>query len=612
MRKPTACTSPAWDFSRAEEFWARFEPLTPYGKDEKEARLVLADQAAIERLYDLTEAALAYLEAHRGEGATLDRVSHHLRRMPRLPLEPRGGAAYDLVEIFQIKKFLSNYRALLGLLDEQTRAAFGFPPEPRALCAELDKGGSDAETFYIADSYDPRLKETRSRIASLDARLAVLRAESRARAAKEAGLDFAGREFLVVSRASASALVRARAHFSVEPYDAASYIVRLQPGDEELELEAGREALRDEERKLEEGVLESLSRMIEAELSLICLLVDAARDFDLARARALLVREYRLTRPLLRAQDHAPSCAQKQNNGQRAIELQACQLPPLEVEEGRFLPCAWECERLGLRYSPLDFSLSESAAVLFGSNMGGKTVALESVVFFQVLAQAGFFVPAKRYASSVYPRIHYVGELKGRRVGEARGTAASLWRLSASGAAGGTGGGREGVPAEGLSGFGFEIRAFVEAWEDASGGALVVFDEFARTTSSREAEAILSAALEALSRLPASRTLFSTHFHGVARLPGVRYLRVRGLDRKAACEALGADEPLGERIRRINGMMRYGLVEDRGDAPEGSDAVAIAALLGLDPGIVARAEELYAEAPCAAFGIAGNPGTERI
>jgi hypothetical protein len=50
---------------------------------------------------------------------------------------------------------------------------------------------------------------------------------------------------------------------------------------------------------------------------------------------------------------------------------------------------------------------------------------------------------------------------------------------------------------------------------------------------------------------------------------------------------------MGERIRRINGMMRYGLVDEAEDGEGGSDAVAIASLLSLDPCLVARAEELY-------------------
>jgi DNA mismatch repair ATPase MutS len=202
--------------------------------------------------------------------------------------------------------------------------------------------------------------------------------------------------------------------------------------------------------------------------------------------------------------------------------------------------------------------------------MGGKTVALETLVFMQVLAQAGFFVPAASFDAPVAPLIHYVGELRRTTL-------------------------KDRPEGEGLSGFGFEIRSFVEAWEESREGAFMVLDEFARTTSSHEAEAILTAVVSALVERKGLRSVFSTHFRGVGRLAGVRYLRVRGLDREAArctiCDDEG--EPLRDRIRRINGMMEYGLVDDTGPGPGGSDAVAIASLLGLDRGIVARAEEIY-------------------
>jgi hypothetical protein len=92
---------------------------------------------------------------------------------------------------------------------------------------------------------------------------------------------------------------------------------------------------------------------------------------------------------------------------------------------------------------------------------------------------------------------------------------------------------------------------------------------------------------------PGIRFLLSTHFTSVARVPGVRFLRVRGLDREAARRAMGKDEALGERIRRINHLMAYGLVDEGQGRREGSDAIAIASLLGLAPGLVAAAEACY-------------------
>jgi DNA mismatch repair ATPase MutS len=227
------------------------------------------------------------------------------------------------------------------------------------------------------------------------------------------------------------------------------------------------------------------------------------------------------------------------------------------VEGARFKPVEADCARLALDYRPLDARFDASAVVLFGSNMGGKTVVLQTVLFLQILAQSGLFVPALAFRTRVYSRIEYVGELAGERLA-------------------------------GLSGFGFEIWRFDRAWKDRE-GALVAFDEFARTTGSHEAEALLSAIVEAYAEDGGGRAFFATHFRGVARVPGAAYLRMKGLDREAASEALELDAPLELRLAGINRHMRYELVEDSGGADAGSDALAIAELLGLDPAIAARA-----------------------
>ncbi len=544
------CTTEAWSFGRLEEFWTLFEPLTPYGKDERDRRAVLGEAASIEALYDETEALLAFMGE--ADGACLDRISYHLRRIPRLPLET-SGEAIELVELFQVKKFFANFKSLLALLPDRLKDRFHLVFGSEDLAARLDSGGCDPETFFLADAFHPGLPPVRSAIRDADAALAAAAREAESRARLERGLDFAGREFLVLPHEEARLLLGTRDSasvgesqaFAVEAYDGRSCIVRILPSEAVLLLEEEREALRDRERALEAEVLATLSAEVIAELPALASYVDSLCRFDLARARAVLAMDQGLTRPRL-----GPGTAAA---------------PGLELKGGRFLPCAWECSRLSLAYAPLDLGLEEGAAVLFGSNMGGKTVALQSLVFFQVLAQAGFHVPAASYSTRVYSCIAYVGELKG-----------------------------EGRPSEGLSGFGFEIRAFVEAWNRArDGGAFLALDEFARTTSSREAEALLSAAIAGLLSLEGTMSLFSTHFRGVERIPGVRYLRMRGLDRRLACEGLLSREEVGERIRRINGMMRYEIADDPGGSAEGSDAIAISALLGLDASIVEAAESRY-------------------
>jgi DNA mismatch repair ATPase MutS len=575
----TVCSAAAWSFARVEELWARFAPLTPYGKDAKERRELLSDRALLEHVYDRVEDAAAFLGG--AEAGVADRVAYHLKRLPRLPFSRRDTDApldLELIELFQVKKFIANYRGILRALGEETRRRFGLEFHSEELAARLDSGGSDPETFFIADAYHPDLPGLRAAIDEKDSDLRRARAAAKARSRIERGLDFGERDFLVVPKDEAFALLaqggeredelsggprRGGPRYAVESYDGRSCVVRIQDDPETLALDEERSELVARERAVESHVLSALSEAVGREARALLDYADAIGEFDLARARAVLAAELDCRRPEL---------------GSGALVL----------ERGRVTPCEADCLRMGLSYKPLDARVDEAAAVLFGSNMGGKTVALQTLMFFQAIAQAGLFAPAARFATSVYARLDYVGELRSA----ARGPGAAALRAGP--------GGEEADGADtqgGLSGFGFEIRSFAEAWEAARGeGAFVVLDEFARTTSSAEAEAILSAAVEALSALGASRCVLATHFRGISRARGVRYLEMRGLDREAAGEAMLSDEPIAGRIRRINRMMRYEIVE-ADELSGSSDAIAIASLLGLDPRIAERAAELYAARP---------------
>jgi DNA mismatch repair ATPase MutS len=258
--------------------------------------------------------------------------------------------------------------------------------------------------------------------------------------------------------------------------------------------------------------------------------MEAARAFDLAFARARLAREWGLTRPRL-------------GEG------------PVRVQGGRLLPCEEACRARGLGYTPLEACFDTPATVIFGSNMGGKTVVLKTLAFLQLCAQTGLFVPAARFETRAFRHFHYVGE------------------------------GRDQEAALGLSGFGREIRQFNGAWGTLDEPTLVLFDEFARTTQSLEAEALLSAVLASLGERPGAFALFSTHFRGVARLEGVRYLRMGGLRPGGA--GTGQDP-----LRLIGERMDYRLLPD-GGAPASSDALAVAELLGLDPAVLARTRQAF-------------------
>jgi DNA mismatch repair ATPase MutS len=141
----------------------------------------------------------------------------------------------------------------------------------------------------------------------------------------------------------------------------------------------------------------------------------------------------------------------------------------------------------------------------------------------------------------------------------------------------------------------------------ANEACLVAFDEFARTTGSEEAEALLSEAVGRFAAAGRCTALFATHFGRIERGEAVHWLRMAGLDRKAARERLNAaDAPADSadssdgaaaaaandaRLRDINRLMRYEILED---GASDSDALEIATLLGLDRSLVDGARKRLA------------------
>lgn len=522
-------------YAEFQGFWDRFAPDTPFGREEKDRMAFHTDPAALEAIWDRTATALELLEALRADPVRLDRLSHHLKRLPRFPLAPRE--AFTEVELFQFKKFLHNYARLPELLGPAAAAAFGFTFRSRAFVDLLDTGRQSGETFYVADAYDPELAEVRNRIRDHAEALQAERLHRAGAIRERWGLAFGARAFLVVPRATFGDLALAGDLLRVEPFDDTQCVVRPLATAGELLLLEARETLLARERCLEEAVLARLSLAACRELPAFREYMEAVRAFDLAFARARLAREWGLTRPVLGA-------------------------GPIRIRGGRFLPCEEACRTLGTGYVPLDATFDTAVTAVFGSNMGGKTVVLKTLAFLQLCVQTGLFAPAAAFSTRVFRHCHYVGE----------------------------GAGPGGA---GLSGFGREIGLFNAVWADCDRPTLALFDEFARTTQSREAETLLSAVMAALAGRPGAVAVFSTHFRGIRRLAGARYLRMRGLDRAGLAQA-GPEADADARIRLIAQHMDFRLTADDG-GPGVSDALAVAASLGLDPGIVARAESLFNE-----------------
>ncbi|MCE5257388.1 MAG: hypothetical protein LLF89_11165 [Spirochaetaceae bacterium] len=584
MEGDKICSLSAWSFAQMDEVWRHFKPQTPYGRDRASEKRVYGDAASLSSIYDDTDEYGSFVRRTGDNRSRADRISWHLGRIPRLPsidagerssastmgTAQKGKKSGSSVDIFIFKKFLANYSALCDLADERIRCHFNMEFKSNELAALLGQGGSDPETFYVSEKYDSRLLDIRDSVASIGAKIERCKADAAASVKSALGIDLAGKEFVTVPRDTGLEILQRNEaipkwRLSVEVNDEYSFLVRLLPDSEMLTLESEREKLYERERAIEDSVSLALSERIEDESDAIMGYVDALTRFDLAKARYELKQKFNLCRPEFGAGKMSPS-----NGGYSAKG--AVWEPRITIGQGIFLPLSWECGKMGTRYTPLDISLERSAAVLFGSNMGGKTVVLKSILFFQVMAQSGLGVPAANYSTAIFSYIGYVGE-------------------------------KPEMAARGLSSFGFEIRSLSDIVEKtASDSCLVAFDEFAQTTSSQEAEALLSAVIMFFAETGRPcLALFATHFQGVRRDGRVQYFKMAGLDVEAARRSFQGfavedrQKNFAERIKNINSIMRYFVIEESSDeSGQGicsSDALEVASLLGLDERIIAAARE---------------------
>jgi hypothetical protein len=573
-----------WTFSQVEQLYGQLTPLTPYGAVRFERKEILRDRVTLEQEYDRVDAALALTRRDRPR---LDRLTHHLRRIPLLPaLDP--AAALDANGIFLVKKFLVNYRTIFDALDSAERQAFGLPPAPGTLLDRLNTGG-DAESFYLEDRYDPDLAAVRDRIRAKNRELEDVRTQTIERLREARGLDFRLRDFLVVDSEAAAGLDPREVY--VEPYDSRHVTVRpVWPAGFFARLPERDELLR-EERHLEQKILNELSALAVAAGDALRACAAAVERLDWALARAALAERFGLTRPVL------------QEPGR-----------PLRVAGGRFPPLEARCAESGERYWPLDAAFRCSAVVIHGSNLCGKTVALKTLSLLQLAAQLGLFVPAARFETIVFERLDYIGaECAGddnglgsfgrevalladalrepvrgseiRNSGAAVGTEAdppngrSEVHGPGSAAAGGTGSVPSAAPVTRMT-----------LPRGAGTPTLLVLDEYARATNSREAAALLAGLLAWLDGHPSVHAFLATHYTELPAFPNVLFCRLRGLGPDGASPVAGRDLPLADRARALRRQVEYVLLTDDERQPH-QDALRVAEWLGLDPAIVARARD---------------------
>jgi DNA mismatch repair protein MutS2 len=394
----------------------------------------------------------------------------------------------------------------------------------RAVGEALAVGQRDADRFYLDDAFDAELARARAQLAAAQAELDAARGREIERVARGLGRDEVGDEFIVMRDDLRGALpAGVRIVRGAPTY----FLCALEYGDATLSALERRDAAAEAVSQCEERVRTSLSAVVQRNGEGLSDAAGALGEFDVILGAARFTRRYACVPAIVAAE------------------------PALEFTGARFLPLEGELVAAGRTFTPIDIELDDTA-VLTGPNMGGKSVCLLTCGFVALCASFGLPVPAARARIALFDQIAWLGM------------------------------GREGHVGGLLSSFAQEVLSLKDILARQSPRLLILVDEFARTTTPHEGKALVVALLGRLRERRACG-MVATHLEGVAESAGVRHFAVRGL---RGIPSPPPTDDIAEALRALAASMDYRVAEVSEADTSRADAIALTALLGLDPQFV--------------------------
>ncbi len=216
----------------------------------------------------------------------------------------------------------------------------------------------------------------------------------------------------------------------------------------------------------------------------------------------------------------------------------------------------------GSVFTPINIELTPGTAILTGANMGGKSVAMKTIVLNLLLAQYGFFVYAR---TAIIPQFDFLYLISGDM-------------QSSTG---------------GLSTFGAEIISLKESLSYAKKEkGFIAIDEFARGTNPQEGAILVKALVHYLSGFE-SISLISTHFDGIVEENTVHYqiIGLKNVNFTYLKQQISIQPEASTAI--IQRYMDYRLERVQNHCKVPKDALNISTLLGLDNELINLIMEYY-------------------
>lgn len=460
-------------------------------------------------------------------------VSHSISRAANQTLA--------VVEIFEIKSLLLNMRKLLQLTvndHEPLIPGEYILEDTEELLNVLDPRMDRINTFYIYDEFSEKLRELRGKKREYELAIRREQKAKREELRKEHGIMLTPKFDVVVSKTSAELeKIKSIEELEIVDQDYMSITFQLKANEAVFQIMRQMDEINAELEEEEAVVCRRLSMEIAKHADVLLENCEKIGALDLVLGKAMYAIKHECTKPEI-IDEHV-----------------------IEVTDGRNLQVEDILKSKGKPYCPVSIELKDGVTCITGANMGGKTISLKLTGQVTILAQYGFFVPAKkaRLGLSNYMQI---------LIGDSQ----SLER--------------------GLSSFGSEMEELKEILDHSVERTLLLIDEIASGTNPVEGLALTKSLVDYLIKKPYI-SLITTHFETVTETDGVVNMQVRGLA-DADFTLLNREIQYAKRRDRINIISKYMdyrlyRVEKQGEVPK--DALNIAKMLGISSEIIEGAKK---------------------
>ena len=554
---------------------------TPFGKKQlKEVRPYYpGEEAELRDELDRVEQMIAFVKQNQILTDKIQEVFMEVKDAT-LTIERSGAVTLSTVELFEIKSLLLQMRQLRKLTMEHeigdyqgahcccaaepsadsaaSEARAENMPAARAegeaavdtvpqeyfladtedLLDELDPRRDRMNTFYIYNEFSPKLDAYRTKKKEYEQQIRREQKQAREELRKKYGVQLTPKFDIVVAKSHPDfEMIQSLEELEMTDQDYMSVTLQLKPTEKIYEFVQAAEELNAEIEQEEERVRELLSRKIAEKEAVLLANCEKMGALDLALARAIYAIKHDLTKPEI-TEEHV-----------------------IAFEDGRNLQVEDIIREKGKTYCPISLSLADGVTMITGANMGGKTISLKLAGQIPILAQYGFFVPAKhaKIGLSNYMQI---------LIGDSQ----SVER--------------------GLSSFGSEMEELKEILDKGQERSLILIDEIASGTNPTEGTALTKSLVDYLIEKPYI-SLITTHFESVTERKDIVNMQVRGL---ADCNFTLLNREIQhanrrDRINIISKYMDYRLYRVDSEAQVPKEALSIAAMLGINKEIIEGAKK---------------------